>query len=564
MPRILIVDDNQEILNDYQKILRPTQNHKKDLHKLAADLFEEYPSSDLAPKRAQKEFALTIASNGLDAVERVTEAIGQFSLAFIDIRMPPGIDGIETSKRIWALDPNIQIVLCTAYSDYSLEEIVDKLIDSDKLLILKKPFDRIEVTQIANALSNKWEIQKQLRKHRNTQDRHFRQQKKYAEDLSRTIEDRNSFFARISHDLRTPLNGILGVMDLLNCTEITDEQAEFLSIITRSGKTLLRLVNDVLDYTQLDSCRLEIIDSLIDINHILDTSIKLFEHDANKKGIKLKGNVNKKIPNQLVGDGTRIEQVLCNIIGNAMKFTKVGQISTSIEGTKKSATVWDVSITVSDTGPGIPEEKLKAIFKSFHQIDPAHPSNNGGVGLGLAISQGLVELMGGTINAFNGENGGAVFKVTIPLETVVPENQAYSHHSDGLSEIQETIKSGSFKPVLIVDNTEQNRFTLRRQLSFFGLGVIEASTPQEALEICENGEVCMAFINSEAPTIHQLSRINASNKRIPIIALVSKNRCPDKKDELDSEYDSCISNPCSLNILKNHLSEYLLKQMKLS
>jgi len=203
--RILTIDDSPAIQDDYAKILAPQAHDKEKLYALAENILGQ----DSVPTAKNSiPFVHVSANSGLSGIEAVEESVKKgrpFSVAFVDIRMPPGIDGLETTKRIWEIDSRINVVLCTAYADYSWNDIHEMLGNSDRLLVLKKPFDKLEVVQMANSLSSKWDAMESLKKKNSALDRLHAEQRSYAEKLARSIETRNTFFARISHDLRLSL-----------------------------------------------------------------------------------------------------------------------------------------------------------------------------------------------------------------------------------------------------------------------------------------------------------------------------------------------------------------------
>ncbi len=223
-------------------------------------------------------------------------------------------------------------------------------------------------------------------------------------------EAKSRFLATVSHEFRTPLNGILGMSDLLEDTGLDPEQSTYVRALKTSGEALLALVDEILDFAKVEAGRLELASEPFDLAELVEAAAELMAPRAQAKGIELAALVAPGLPGQIVGDRARLRQILLNLLGNAVKFTASGGV-----GIRVGQSEGRLAISVQDTGPGIPASRIEAIFGEFEQADADGAQRHGGTGLGLAIVRRLVTLMGGTVEAKSRPGHGATFSVTLPL-----------------------------------------------------------------------------------------------------------------------------------------------------
>jgi PAS domain S-box-containing protein len=223
-------------------------------------------------------------------------------------------------------------------------------------------------------------------------------------------EAKSRFLATVSHEFRTPLNGILGMSDLLGDTGLDPEQATYVRALRTSGEALLGLVDDILDFAKVEAGKLELVSERFDLGLLVETVAELMAPRAQAKGIELAAHLAPDLPSHLKGDRDRLRQILLNLVGNAVKFTETGGVGIRIasEGSM-------IAIDVADTGPGIPEDRRQAIFEEFEQADNSPARRHEGTGLGLAIVRRLAVLMGGTVDVEGRPGGGSLFRVRLPL-----------------------------------------------------------------------------------------------------------------------------------------------------
>ena len=406
--RILIIDDNPSIQADFRKILSHDQDSARGLRELEASLFGETTDS-----RPAVTFEVDCATQGQEGYRMALEAAKNsrpYATAFVDVRMPPGWDGIETVERIWKDYPELQMVICTAYSDHSWDEIVKKLGHSDQLLILKKPFDNIEVMQMAQALTEKWNLTRQARTH--------------IEEIENKVVERTREFQEfaygVSHDLQEPLRKVMAFGERLRAKcegQLSEDGIGCVNRMQDAAKRMRLLINDLLALsrvtTQAKPYQPVNLNTLV--NEVLSDLEVLIE--------QVNGKVEVSTLPTIHADPTQLRQLFQNLIGNALKFRKkdvppVIRVHAEMvaapdqfgEESGNGCRRW--RFTVHDNGIGFDEKYRERIFEVFQRLHGRGEYE--GSGIGLSLCRKIVSRHGGSIGAESQLGVGSKFFIILP------------------------------------------------------------------------------------------------------------------------------------------------------
>ncbi len=364
---------------------------------------------------------------------------------------------------------------------------------------------------------------------------------------------KSSFVANISHEIRTPVNGLLGMLELSLMDDVPEHHRETLRTAKSSGETLLGLLNDLLDFSKIDAGRMALESIPFDIEELVTSVVHLFEPQARGKGIHLSATISGAPPH-LIGDPTRLRQVLMNLTGNAIKFTDRGSVS--IDVSARAGDIWEASFAVTDTGIGIARDKQPLIFEAFTQADNDTTRKFGGTGLGLAICHRLIGLMGGTLEVRSEPGRGSVFSFVLPMQpSFVPPGPArVPEPSPGIPQLR----------VLVVEDNLVNQRVAAGLLSRHGHQAIVVPNGAEAVAACRSGGFDVVLMDVHMPEMGGLEatriiRSAEAGRRVPIIGLTASASDADRRECLEAGMDDYVSKPFRFEDLARAFGRVLSK-----
>ena len=458
-------------------------------------------------------------------------------MVLLDVELPDG-NGVDVARRI-KLDPELAgvFVVLVSGSRITPQDQADGLKSGLADGYVIRPFSKVDFLARIEAFLRIRSVQEELQKAKDA-----------AEEANRA---KSQFLSNMSHELRTPMTGVLGMLQLALEEDIAPVPRGYLETSLTSARSLLRILNDILDMAKIEAGKLTIEEKPFSLLRCITEAADIMTPEVRRKGLDFSISVAEEIPDMVVGDQMRLRQVLINLIGNAVKFTDGGKVVVRLTAERPTPDgQWEFTIFVTDTGIGISDDKKGLLFRTFSQVDDSHSRSFGGTGLGLAISRKIMELMGGTISFESKAGVGSTFSFTIPLEEASLKSGTLLAVKPQSTRTTTPTPEEKSRSLLLAEDDATIREVLGRLLKRSKYSVDFAEDGLEAVEMWEAGGYDLVLMDVQMPRLNGFEATRAIREKelecgchTPIVAMTAHATIEDEQMCLDADMDAYISKP---------------------